>query len=73
MEPMLNIEQIAKLLGVNPRSIRRWIEAGTFPCGIRIGRRAVRWPTEQIDTWVAEQPTADENENQRENMKAVDA
>ena len=60
MNPLLDINQIGDLLGVNPRSIRRWIEAGAFPCGIRIGRRAVRWPVEQVEQWVAEQPTADE-------------
>ena len=71
MQPLLDIDQISKLLGVSPRSIRRWAEAGTFPCGIRIGRRAVRWPLEQIETWVAEQPAANESENQRD-KKAVD-
>ena len=62
MNPLLDINQVGGLLGVSPRSIRRWVEAGSFPCGIRIGRRAVRWPVEQVEQWVAEQPTATESE-----------
>lgn len=66
MEPLLDINQIGELLGVAPRSIRRWIEAGTFPCGIRIGRRAVRWQIEVIETWVAEQPAAETEQESKE-------
>ena len=62
MQPLLDINQIGELLGVSARSVRRWAEAGAFPHGIRIGRRAVRWPVEQVEQWVAEQSAVNESE-----------
>ena len=39
-------------------TIYRLMRAGQFPTPIRIGPRAVRWPTSEIDTWLAERPRA---------------
>ena len=32
---------------------------GTFPRPVRIGRRAVAWPEDAVEQWVAHRPAAD--------------
>lgn len=34
------------------------MRAGQFPCPIRIGARAVRWPQSGIESWIADRPRA---------------
>ena len=40
-------------------SIYRKMRSGSFPLPIRLGSRAVRWSTAEIDIWLASQPRAE--------------
>lgn len=40
---LLNVERVAGLLGVHPRSVWRMAQTGEIPRPIRLGERVVRW------------------------------
>lgn len=40
---LLNVRQMAELLGVHPRSVWRLAQMGEIPAPIRLGGRVVRW------------------------------
>ena len=45
---LLNVDQVAALLGVSRVSVYRRINDGTIPAGVRLGPRAVRWKESTI-------------------------
>ena len=49
---MMNVKEVAEMLGVSERSVWRWSSDGTLPPGIKISG-VVRWPRKAIDDWVA--------------------
>lgn len=49
---LLSADDLAKRLGVSMRSIRGWDASGRIPEPIRVGR-LVRWPSDEIDDWIA--------------------
>lgn len=50
---MLDVEQLAELLGVSPRHVRRLADAGKCPPAVRLGKCA-RWPRHVVETWIAD-------------------
>ncbi len=40
---LLTVQQLAKRLGVNTRTVWRWEAQGRLPRGLRLSRRTVRW------------------------------
>ncbi len=50
LEPLYSISAVAKFLGVNPKTIRRWITAGDLPAH-RFGRQW-RISPEDLDVFV---------------------
>jgi excisionase family DNA binding protein len=48
----LDIRDVARLLKVSTRSVRRLVQDGAICPPIRIGR-LIRWPKKQILTWIA--------------------
>jgi excisionase family DNA binding protein len=50
---MLDVEQVAELLGVSTRHVRRLVDAGKCPAPVRLGR-ACRWPRPTVETWIAD-------------------
>ena|SRR5436190_22310041 len=55
---MLTAQEVARLLGLNRRSVRRLVLSGQLPAPLRIGKRAVRWHRKDIDAWVDRQAKA---------------
>ena len=55
---LLTRRQVEARCGLSTSSIYRLMREGLFPEPIRIGRRAVRWPTSEIDHWLATRPRA---------------
>ncbi len=49
-DPLTSKELLAKELGVNLTTLRRWENEGVLPKGIRLGRR-VGWPRSVIRKW----------------------
>ena len=53
-DPLLKAEEIARKLGVSPRTFARWLRSGDFPgADLRVGR-VIRWRASTLDKWVAE-------------------
>ncbi|XHY18416.1 hypothetical protein SuNHUV7_32290 (plasmid) [Pseudoseohaeicola sp. NH-UV-7] len=44
--------------GLSRSSIYAMMDAGEFPRPIRIGKRAVAWPSTAIEAWLASRPVS---------------
>lgn len=49
---MLSRIEVARLLGVNARTLRRLVLAGELPAPVRIGKRTVRWRRGDVEEWL---------------------
>ena len=49
--PLLDVNGVAALLSLSPRSIRRLVLEGKVPAPLRLGG-AVRWPVGTIERWI---------------------
>ena len=49
---LLDIDQVAGLVGVSVKTIRLWMQRGAFPAPVRPGGKLMRWPVERIRKWV---------------------
>ena len=50
---LINIKQVASILGITPRTIYREIQRGTFPKPIHLTKRQTRWRMADIEAHVA--------------------
>jgi predicted DNA-binding transcriptional regulator AlpA len=50
--PMLKPKEVARLLNVDERSLRRMALAGDIPPGVRVGSKLLRWPRAVIERWI---------------------
>lgn len=50
MDNLLRAAQVARLLGVHVRTLRRLRRRGLFPQPVRLGRM-VRWPREDVEAY----------------------
>lgn len=57
-EPYVSEKQLAKHLGVTPRTIKRWRVIGQPVPGYRVGR-AMRYLLSEVDAWVKAQAGKD--------------
>jgi prophage regulatory protein len=54
---LLDLREVSKLLGISPRAIWGWADAGTFPPPLELGRLR-RWRRVDIESWLARQAAA---------------
>lgn len=54
---LLDIETVAAIVGVNPRTVRRWAEQRLFPAPIRVGPRILRWRRADVRNYLANKGT----------------
>lgn len=54
LEELLTVDDVAKILRVSTRTVRRRWNKGEFPAPMRIGR-LVRWHPDQIRDYLAKQ------------------
>ena len=52
LEPLMNIEELAKYLGVPVATIYDWRVAGKGPCAIRVGR-SLKFAVPDVRDWLA--------------------
>jgi prophage regulatory protein len=50
----LSPKDVSNILGIQRRTLFRWISEGAFPPPIRFNRRVVRWREEVVLAWAAE-------------------
>ena len=55
---LLTRRQVQARCGLSPSSIYRLMRQGMFPEPVRIGVRAVRWPSSEIEAWLHARPRA---------------
>jgi len=51
LHPLLSDKDVAKLLGIQPDTVRRWAARGDLPC-VRLGR-LLRFRAEDVAQWIA--------------------
>jgi len=52
---LLAARDVAELLRVDTKTVRRWRSEGKLPPAIELGGSVVRWRAEDIDRWLEEQ------------------
>lgn len=52
VQPLLSVRDVAKLLGVTTKTIRRWTSDGRFPAPVTIGK-LLRWTPEAVEEVLA--------------------
>lgn len=50
---LIGVAEIAEMLGVAERTVRRLKDTGKTPAPITLGMRMLRWRHEEIDAWIA--------------------
>ncbi len=50
--PLLDVHQVARLLGISPRSVWRFAQSGKMPASVSLGR-AQRWRSKDLGDWIA--------------------
>jgi prophage regulatory protein len=50
---LLRLPEVITRVGLRRSAIYDAIAAGKFPTPIKLGRRCVAWPSDEIDAWVA--------------------
>jgi len=56
MSNLLTRQQVSARCALSRMTIYRLMRSGEFPTPIRIGQRAVRWQSTEIDEWLASRP-----------------
>lgn len=49
---------VEALTGLSRSSIYAMMDTGNFPRPVRIGKRAVAWPENAVNAWLAQRPVA---------------
>ena len=57
-DPLLTRREVETQCGLSTSSVYRLMRAGLFPEPIRIGIRAVRWRSSEINSWLTTRPRA---------------
>jgi excisionase family DNA binding protein len=55
MEILQTIEEVETAVSFSKSKIYTLIKAGTFPAGVKLGRRTRRWAASQVQEWITQQ------------------
>jgi prophage regulatory protein len=53
---ILRMPDVSSRIGLSPSTIYAMISRDEFPKPVRLGRRAVGWPSDAIDHWLETRP-----------------
>ena len=66
----LKLEEVVGLVSLSSATIYRMISRGEFPRPARVGQRATRWRSDEIEEWLASRPyTAPESPGRAEEAR----
>ncbi len=51
-EALLRLPEVKRLTGLSTTVIYERMEAGTFPCAVKLGPRAVAWAADEVLDWI---------------------
>ena len=67
---ILRLPALLARVGMSPATVYRMISSGEFPRSVRIGVRATRWRSGEVDEWLASRPyTAPESPGRAEEAR----
>lgn len=52
MEKLYRLKDVIELIGVPKSSIYRWVNQGTFPKGIKLGKSIIAWSESELKEWL---------------------
>jgi len=52
MRELVTVDVVLKATGLSRSALERSIRRGDFPQGARIGKRALRWPKDEVEAWI---------------------
>lgn len=58
-EKIMRRKEVEERVGLSRSAIYAAMDRGAFPRPIRIGVRAVGWPSSKIDAWIESRPQSD--------------
>lgn len=56
---ILRLPDVERRIGLSSSTIYAMMADGRFPRPIRIGKRAVGWPSDVVDDWVLDRPSSE--------------
>ena len=62
---LLRLPDVLDAVGLSKASIYSKISAGDFPLPVKLGARAVAWPAEAVDQWIATRPSTGAGDGSR--------
>lgn len=57
-DKLLRLPAVMEMTGLGRSTIYRMMSEGHFPKPLRLGQRAVAWPTDSIRDWITSRPIA---------------
>lgn len=57
-DQLLTRTEVERRVGLKRSALYRMMRAGQFPLPLKIGARAVRWPSSEIEAWLVSRPRA---------------
>jgi excisionase family DNA binding protein len=57
-QPFLTVRDVAKVVGVHPKTVQRWVREGTFPAPKRRAGGKEVWTSMAVGVWLAWQDYA---------------
>ena len=55
-ERLLTRGEVERRVGLRRSSLYREMREGRFPLPVRVGPRAVRWPSGEVEAWITSRP-----------------
>ena len=52
----LKLEEVLRLVSLSSATVYRMMSRGEFPRPVRVGRRAARWHSDEVEEWLASRP-----------------
>ncbi len=52
----LKLKEVIGLISLSSATIYRMMSLGEFPRSVRVGRRAARWRSDEVEEWLASRP-----------------
>ncbi len=49
---LLNVNEVADILGISPRTVYRLAQQGQMPRPVKLGTSLVRWHRDALDIWL---------------------
>ena len=59
---LLSLDEVRKIVPLSVSYVYQLMSEGRFPRPVQIGRRAVRWRSDELQRWIQSQPHTDEVE-----------